>query len=174
MLENGSWVCNSKKKIALIIILLQILLVCLFVTPKVHYDQLTSLIPIQKYFVHENASELCRSMTEKAVYAAEEETVEQIITTEQPKIAVKEIIDSYTATNTYWVEHIRGFCSLYKEKLTRFSSSQMLKQGLPKWVWMVFNYHHLFYCATPKCSSTTWKTYIMDDSKVEWRGDIHE
>ena len=72
------------------------------------------------------------------------------------------------------VHRIREYCANFKSKLTKeYPEYERLKDVLPRWNWIVSPYHKLFYCATPKCASTTWKAYIMEDLGMKWTMDTH-
>lgn len=80
----------------------------------------------------------------------------------------------YSVINTQRVNRIREYCTNNKEELTNtYPNYERLRIGLTLYVWMASPRHHLFYCATPKCASTTWKTYIMKDLGMEWTADTH-
>lgn len=79
---------------------------------------------------------------------------------------------SYKETNSYWVNRVREYCADYK-KLINVYAGYVWNFGLPTYVWIASDYHKLFYCAAPKCSSTTWVTYIMQDQNMTWKGDTH-
>ena len=81
--------------------------------------------------------------------------------------------DPYANTNRKWVKRIRDYCTMSDNNTIGYSNKQLRKLGLPGWVWMASKNHNLFYCAAPKCSSTTWKTYLMDDIGKPWAGNPH-
>ncbi|XP_067952118.1 carbohydrate sulfotransferase 9-like isoform X2 [Watersipora subatra] len=74
------------------------------------------------------------------------------------------------------VRFIKEYCSKSKEEVIRtYPYFLDYLQTLLNWIWMVSPKHHLFYCATPKSGSTTWKSYIMEDLKINWTGlDTHD
>lgn len=79
---------------------------------------------------------------------------------------------TYHETNTHWVNRVREYCADYKKSVNVYPG-YVGNFGLPTYVWIASEYHHLFYCAAPKCSSTTWVTYIMQDQNMTWTGDNH-
>ncbi|XP_067949918.1 carbohydrate sulfotransferase 12-like isoform X2 [Watersipora subatra] len=69
---------------------------------------------------------------------------------------------------------MREYCADNKLDIVKsYPSYERLRNGLPTYVWMASPRHNLFYCATPKCASTTWKTYILEDAGLKWKGDNH-
>lgn len=83
-------------------------------------------------------------------------------------------VTAYSIINTKRINHIRKYCADYKPDLIKtYPSYERLHDVLPSWNWLASPHHHLFYCATPKCASTTWKTYIMLDLKMKWTTDTH-
>jgi len=77
--------------------------------------------------------------------------------------------------SAFRVEKVRKYCSDYKKDVVRsYPDYNRVGGGLTNWIWMKSPHHHLFYCATAKCGSTTWKSYLMKDLKIDWHGDLHE
>lgn len=72
------------------------------------------------------------------------------------------------------VKHIKKYCANFKHKLTKdYPEYKPSHKVLLSYDWIVSPHHELFYCATPKCASTTWKTYIMEDLGMKWTIDTH-
>ena len=69
---------------------------------------------------------------------------------------------------------VREYCSNHKTSMIAEYPDYSKSYGLLNWVWMRSKIHRLFYCATPKCGSTTWKSYLMEDSNISWTIDTHE
>lgn len=67
---------------------------------------------------------------------------------------------------------LREYCGSHKERVTAVEP-QYERNALLQWVWMTSHRHRLFYCATPKCGSTTWKSYILEDLNITWTVDTH-
>lgn len=82
---------------------------------------------------------------------------------------------SYDAIVAKRVTNLRNYCTKYKVTLTSsyFDFKGLPKKGLPTVVWIASPYHKLFYCATPKAASTSWKTYIMKDMGIAWNDHPH-
>ena len=76
------------------------------------------------------------------------------------------------------VRFLRKYCKKHKKELTGtfpYYADGSWMSLLTRWIWMASPHHRLFYCATPKCGSTTWKSYLMEDLKINWTGiDTHE
>lgn len=86
---------------------------------------------------------------------------------------------SIDTINQRRVERLRQYCSQYINTLIDtypdYNKIKPSLKGLPSYVWLASPRHELFYCATPKCGSTTIKSYIMEDLKYNWTGrDTHE
>jgi len=77
--------------------------------------------------------------------------------------------------SAFRVEKVRKYCSNYKKYVVRsYPDYNRIGGGLTNWIWMKSSHHRLFFCATAKCGSTTWKSYLMKDLKIDWHGDLHE
>ncbi|XP_067950900.1 carbohydrate sulfotransferase 10-like [Watersipora subatra] len=83
--------------------------------------------------------------------------------------------EEFIKTHRERVNKLREFCADFKHDLTKgFPKYDRLEDVLPSWNWITSPHHQLFYCATPKCASTTWKTYLMNDLKINWTIDTHQ
>ena len=80
---------------------------------------------------------------------------------------------SYEEVNRKRVNKLRQYCRDNKQSLSNTYLDHNQFNSLPYYVWMVSTHHKLFYCAPPKCASTSWKTYIMKDLSMQWHIDIH-
>ena len=87
------------------------------------------------------------------------------------KIFVK---SSYEETNKYWTDRIREYCGDHKNDINLYTANEFKQELVSNYTWMISNPHNLFYCGIPKCSSTTWKTYLMEDLNISWSEDTHE
>ena len=84
------------------------------------------------------------------------------------------VID-YRQLNGDTVAHLRQYCAGHKVELYhKGGDRQLRKHGLLTYIWMASPHHHLFYCATPKCASTTWKKYILKDLGIKTVGGVHK
>jgi len=82
---------------------------------------------------------------------------------------------SITELSACRVKKLRKYCSGFKKYVVKsYPNYNYYGGGLTNWIWMTSPHHHLFYCATAKCGSTTWKSYLMKDLKIEWHNDTHE
>ena len=74
------------------------------------------------------------------------------------------------AINRERTEHLREYCKKYKKEIINlypdYKNSKTLENGLASFIWLSSPHHKLFYCATPKCGSTTWKSYLMEDLNI--------
>jgi len=78
----------------------------------------------------------------------------------------------FHTANSERVARVRKYCD--KEKTEVVKHYPHYKTSMPDWVWMKSDHHQLFYCAVPKCGSTTWKSYLMEDMGMDWTGiDTH-
>jgi len=73
------------------------------------------------------------------------------------------------------VKKVRKYCLDFEEfVMETYPDYNQLSHRMTDWIWMTSPRHHLFYCATTKCGSTTWKSYLMEDLKINWHVDTHE
>ncbi|XP_067939951.1 carbohydrate sulfotransferase 10-like [Watersipora subatra] len=96
-----------------------------------------------------------------------------VVETPRQALEIMNQRDSYYNTSNYWAEKVKQSCSSHGLQQMNFSNQKIVSFGLPGWVWMISPPHQLFYCAAPKCSSSTWKTYIMEDEGRTWKGNVH-
>lgn len=83
-------------------------------------------------------------------------------------------ISSFSVTNQMRVNRIREYCADNEYDVTSsFPSFKRLESTLLTWIWLTSPRHQLYYCATPKCGSTTWKSFIMEDMRITWEVDTH-
>ena len=72
------------------------------------------------------------------------------------------------------VNRIREYCADNEYDVTNsFPVLKQMQEILLSWVWLTSAQHQLFYCATPKCGSTLWKSYLMEDMRLTWDVDTH-
>jgi len=77
--------------------------------------------------------------------------------------------------SAFRVEKVRKHCLDFKKLIVKsYPNYNQIGGGLTNWAWMISPHHHLFYCAAAKCGSTTWKSYLMKDLKIEWQGNTHK
>jgi len=82
---------------------------------------------------------------------------------------------SMTYLSACRVKKLRKYCSGFKKYVViSYPNYNQYGSSLTDWIWMTSPYHHLFYCATAKCGSTTWKSYLMKDLKIDWHNGTHE
>ena len=94
---------------------------------------------------------------------------------EPSQTALVHAIEATNKTSQQRVKHIRAYCNEHKEAiLSQNPDYGRTGRRLTNWIWMISNHHNLFYCATPKCGSTTWKSYLMEDLRIDWKVDTHE
>lgn len=140
----------SLKKVGVILVI-QALLLCMFI----------------KFY--SNANRKTRSVKEQDLIK---------ISARHTSVPVTPAIPPVISASNRRVAYLRQHCRERKDQLTSsypFYDEDKWLHTLTKWIWMVSPHHHLFYCATPKCGSTTWKSYIMEDLKINWTGsDTHE
>ena len=148
------WLSYISRRISVFILLIQLIIIGILVNRNSKVDNRIEPISLRRIL-----------LSKEIVTSADANTSQEIKGDEE----------SYAATNRFWVNHIREYCGLNKDKLVSFPNHQMVefRLGLPVWVWMTSSHHQLFYCAAHKCSSTTWKTYLLDDSKIQWQGNPH-
>jgi len=83
-------------------------------------------------------------------------------------------VEAFKVANAKRVDKLKSYCQKDKEKIVGTYLGYSLR-STPDWVWMHSRHHKLFYCALPKCGSTTWKSYLMEDAGINWEGiDTHE
>ncbi|XP_067947150.1 carbohydrate sulfotransferase 11-like [Watersipora subatra] len=83
-------------------------------------------------------------------------------------------IDNNARIVKHRVTMVRNHCDAHKKEMMAEYPDYDHSSGLLTWVWMTSQNHSLFYCATPKCGSTTWKSYLMEDLGIDWHIDTHE
>ena len=102
----------------------------------------------------------------------ENKTEQQYMTNENVSRTIEDL-------NNQRVESLRQFCAKYQSTIIqtypRYTKTDVKKTGVARYTWMNSERHQLFYCAAPKCGSTTWKSYLMENLKLNWTGqDVHE
>ena len=89
--------------------------------------------------------------------------------------ALVSLIDTISQKNEATVRGVRQFCRQHQEHVVKnYPYEDYRRKTFDKWIWIYSKHHKLFYCATPKCGSTTWKTYLLEDLGSEIDGDTHE
>lgn len=80
----------------------------------------------------------------------------------------------FGVTNQVRVNRIREYCANHEFEVTSsFPKYERLEEVMLTWIWLTSSQHQLYYCATPKCGSTTWKSFIMEDMRLTWNVDTH-
>lgn len=84
-------------------------------------------------------------------------------------------IELINKTSQQRVLHMRNYCKENEQMiLAQNPNYDLTGHKLTTWIWILSKHHDLFYCATPKCGSTTWKSYLMEDLRIDWKVDTHE
>lgn len=87
---------------------------------------------------------------------------------------IDDVIDVINQTSKIRVQRLRQYCQEHWNDVVKdYPYKKYRTEGFDKWLWIRSEHHKLFYCATPKCGSTTWKSYLMEDLGINWSIDTH-
>lgn len=145
----GKLVCGNLPTIPKIsiILLIQFGIICL-------------IIQLNTKFIYKTSRSFRRRMFETEF--------ETLIHQGKNRLSVKALIEQR-------INKVNHYCSERKDDILASNPNfNTQHEMLTRWVWMASKQHQLFYCAAPKCGSTTWKTYILEDSNISINTDTHE
>ena len=152
------------KAMLLFLLTCQFIILCIFIQPNLQATMtqlqlITPTEPINKIVLQRTKPQPLKQRVDK----------------EPLQAALAQAIEATNKTSQQRVKHIRAYCKDHGTAvLSQNPDYDRTGQRLTNWIWMVSNHHKLFYCATPKCGSTTWKSYLMEDLGIDWKIDTHE
>ncbi|XP_067952140.1 carbohydrate sulfotransferase 10-like isoform X2 [Watersipora subatra] len=137
---------------------------CLLSKSSKEYVENVSRIPINHSQIHE-------------VHFAPESEIRSLLPINKTQTLLSNIEELLTmkARNKRRTQNLREFCRKHNATvISTYPSYAEYELGFMNYIWMASPKHHLLYCATPKCGSTMWKSYLLEDLHVNWTGqDTH-